>query len=112
SESRKRDALTLWHLLSRADDEQRMAVYEHLRALVPPPANVTKEGVLRLDQVMLDRWWNELGFDDISVWRHWERSWSATAIPQQKVICSIPANFSLVRVVRQLVNSLLSSGVS
>jgi|KBSMisStandDraft_5_1062788.scaffolds.fasta_scaffold06942_3 hypothetical protein len=84
SESRKRDALTLWHLLSRADDEQRMAVYEHLRALVPPPADVTKEGVLRLDQVMLDRWWNELGFDDISVWRHWERSWSATAIPQQK----------------------------
>jgi hypothetical protein len=33
---------------------------------------------------MLDRWWNELGFDDISVWRHWERTWSATAIPQQK----------------------------
>jgi hypothetical protein len=51
---------------------------------VPPPADVTKEGVLRLDQVMLDRWWNELGFDDISVWRHWERTWSATAIPQQK----------------------------
>jgi hypothetical protein len=82
AESRKRDALTLWHLLSRTDEKQRMAVYEHLRTLVPPPAGVTKEGVLRLDQIMLDRWWNELGFDDISVWRHWERSWSA--VPQQR----------------------------
>ncbi|HKR83827.1 MAG TPA: hypothetical protein VJS37_06595 [Terriglobales bacterium] len=84
SESRKRDALSLWHLLSRVDTDQRMVVYERLRTLAPPPADVTKEGVLRLDPVMLDRWWNELGFDDISVWRHWERSWSATAVPQQK----------------------------
>ena len=78
AESRKRDALTLWHLLMRADDEERMAVYEHLRALVPPPSGITREGILRLDQVMLDRWWNELGFDDISVWRHWERNWSGS----------------------------------
>jgi hypothetical protein len=48
---------------------------------VPPPATVTKEGILRLDLPMLDLWWNELGFDDISVWRHWERSWSGTAKP-------------------------------
>jgi hypothetical protein len=83
-ESRKRDALTLWHLLSRADAKQRMAIYDRLRALVPPPVGVTEEGILRLDQVMLDRWWNELGFDDISVWRHWERSWSGTVAPQPK----------------------------
>jgi hypothetical protein len=50
-----------------------------LSQLVPPPANVTKEGILRLDQPMLDLWWNELGFDDISVWRHWEHSWAGTA---------------------------------
>ncbi|MGO8987095.1 MAG: FecR domain-containing protein [Terriglobales bacterium] len=80
-DSRKRDALTLWHLLARVDEGQRILVYDRLREFAPPPASVTEEGILRLDQPMLDRWWNELGFDDISVWRHWERSWSGTATP-------------------------------
>ena len=75
SEARNRDALTLWHLLARVDDKQRVLVYNRLSQFVPPPATVTKEGILRLDQPMLDLWWNELGFDDISVWRHWEGSW-------------------------------------
>jgi len=78
-EARNRDALTLWHLLARVDDQQRVLVYDRLSRFVPPPAAVTKEGILRLDQPMLDLWWNELGFDDISVWRHWERSWAGTA---------------------------------
>jgi hypothetical protein len=80
-ESRKRDALTLWHLLARVDEAQRVLVYDRLRELAPPPASVTKEGILRLEQPMLDLWWNALGFDDISVWRHWERSWSEPATP-------------------------------
>ena len=80
-ESRKRDALTLWHLLTRVDEEQRALVYDRLRKLAPPRASVTKEGILRLEQPMLDRWWNELGFDDISVWRHWQRSWSGAVPP-------------------------------
>jgi FecR protein len=74
--ARKSDALTLWHLLARVEEGQRALVYDRLRQLAPPPASVSEEGVLRLDQPMLDRWWNELGFDDISVWRHWERTWS------------------------------------
>jgi len=74
--SREQDALTLWHLLTRADESQRPLVYERLQQLVPPPAGVTKDGVMRLDQPMLDLWWSELGFDDIAIWRHWERSWS------------------------------------
>ena len=80
-EARKRDAVTLWHLLSRVDDHQRVLVYDRLSQFVPPPAAVTKEDILRRDQSMLDLWWNELGFDDISVWRHWERSWAGTATP-------------------------------
>ena len=74
--SRKRDALTLWHLLSRVDEAARVRVYDRLAKLAPPPASVTKDGILRLDQSMLDVWWNALGFDDISIWRHWEHSWS------------------------------------
>ncbi len=80
-EARKRDALTLWHLLARVDEGQRVLVYDRLSKLAPPPAGVTQDGILRLDQPMLDLWWNELGFDDISVWRHWERSWAGTATP-------------------------------
>ena len=81
AEARKRDGITLWHLLARVDDRQRVLVYDRLSQFVPPPAAVTKDGILRLDQPMLDQWWNELGFDDISVWRHWERSWDGTATP-------------------------------
>jgi hypothetical protein len=79
SHSRERDALTLWHLLSRVDQDQRPRVYVRLAELMPPPAGVSKDGILRLDQPMLDLWWNALGFDDISVWRHWEHTWSGPA---------------------------------
>lgn len=81
SGARRRDALTLWHLLGRVDQQQRVLVYSRLRQFAPPPPTVTKEGILELYQPMLDLWWNELGFDDISVWRHWERSWAGTATP-------------------------------
>lgn len=75
AESRKRDALTLWHLLSRVPEQDRGLVYDRLARFISPPRGVTREGVLRLNQNMLDLWWNELGFGDISLWRHWEQSW-------------------------------------
>jgi len=77
--ARKRDALTLWHLLSRADESQRTLVFDRLEKLAPAPTGVTEAGILHLDPAMLDRWWNELGFDDISVWRYWERNWRGTS---------------------------------
>jgi hypothetical protein len=55
-----------------AESKDDAAKSRRLSQFVPPPATVTKEGILRLDQPMLDLWWNELGFDDISVRRHWE----------------------------------------
>jgi hypothetical protein len=79
STSRRRDTLTLWHLLPRVEERERVLVFDRLRALAPPPPGVTKEGILQLDQPMLELWWNELGFDDISVWRYWERSWSGAS---------------------------------
>ena len=76
AEARQRDALTIWHLLSRVEESQRGAVYDRLATLVPPPSAVTRDGILRLDQNMLDSWWNQLGLGDVSLWRTWERSWS------------------------------------
>ena len=75
SEARKRDALTLWHLLSRGSAEERRQVYARMAALVPPPEGVTLEGVLRGDRRATDRWWNALGLDDASWWRLWTRDW-------------------------------------
>lgn len=60
NEARVRDTLTLWHLLARVEGEDRARVYEKIAALVPPPPGVTRDGVLRLDQEMLDRWKLEL----------------------------------------------------
>ena len=60
NEARMRDTLTLWHLLARVDGADRERVYEKIAAFVPPPAGVTREGILRLDQEMLDRWKYEL----------------------------------------------------
>ncbi len=75
-DARKNDAFTLWHLLSRVSDADRPGVYDRLAALAPPPAGVTREGILRLDRLMLDTWWNSLGFGDIYLWRTYERDWS------------------------------------
>jgi hypothetical protein len=75
-DARKNDALTLWHLLSRVSDADRPSVYDRLAALAPPPAGVTRDGVLRRDQPMLDAWWNSLGLGDIYLWRTYERDWS------------------------------------
>ena len=59
-QARPRDTLTLWHLLARVDGNDRARVYDKVAALAPPPAGVTREGVLALDQKMLDAWRNEL----------------------------------------------------
>ncbi len=59
-QARPRDTLTLWHLLARVNGDDRVHVYEKMAVLVPPPSGVTREGVLQLDQQMLDAWKNEL----------------------------------------------------
>jgi hypothetical protein len=76
SQARKIDAFTLWHLLSRVGDADRPGVYDRLAVLAPPPAGVTREGILRLDRPMLDAWWTSFGFGDIYLWRTYERDWS------------------------------------
>ena len=55
-QARQRDTLTLWHVLPRVNGDDRARVYDKLAAFAPPPAGVSREGVLRLDQAMLDAW--------------------------------------------------------
>jgi hypothetical protein len=56
AQARRRDALTLWHLLPRVAETDRGLVYDRLTALVAPPPDVTRDGMLRLDPEMIDRW--------------------------------------------------------
>jgi hypothetical protein len=84
SDARAHDALSLWHLLSRTTGPERAQVYARFAALVPPPAGVTRGGILNLDQSMLDLWWNSLGHGEISVWRFWEQSGSPQPSPNSQ----------------------------
>ncbi len=60
AESRKRDTLTLWHLLARVEGNDRVRVYEAIAGFVPPPEGVSREGVMQLDQQMLQLWRDKL----------------------------------------------------
>jgi hypothetical protein len=62
AESRPRDTLTLWHLLSRADAGQRPRIYDRMAALSPPPNGVLREKALKLDTETLKRWKDELAW--------------------------------------------------
>jgi FecR protein len=81
AEARAKDALTLWHLLSRTDSGNRQLVYHRLADLVPPPSGVDRSGILALDPRMLDLYWNALDLGDISIWRFWEQSASPNSNP-------------------------------
>ena len=58
--ARAGDAITLWHLLARTEGAARAQVYRRLAALAPPPSGTSEDGVLRLREPDLERWWNAL----------------------------------------------------
>lgn len=77
-ESRPRDALTLWHLLSRAASAERGRIFDRLSRLVVLPPEVTREAAIAGDRKTLDLAWNALGLGSPEWWRQWERPWTGT----------------------------------
>jgi hypothetical protein len=81
SSARVRDTFTLWNLLGRVDRNDRLRVYERMVELAPPPQGVTREGVLALNQQMLDAWKDklELSWSDYSspIMKSWRKVWSS-----------------------------------
>lgn len=69
AESRRRDTLTLWHLLARTTGLDRSRVYDRLAALVDVPEGVTREKVVAGDKPTLQLWWDELGLEEGGWWR-------------------------------------------
>lgn len=79
AEARPRDTLTLWHLLYRVEGKDRELVFERMAALAPPPKDVTREGVLRLDEKMLHLWKGYLEMswsNDSSLKKTWVKLWT------------------------------------
>jgi predicted anti-sigma-YlaC factor YlaD len=55
-ESHIRDAVSLWHLIPRLDADSRGLIYDRLAELLPPPAGVPRDAIIRLDPKALDAW--------------------------------------------------------
>jgi hypothetical protein len=68
SAARPRDALTLWHLLSRGSADERARVYDRLSTLAPPPSRATRDAVLSGDRKALMAWWDSFEFEGTSFW--------------------------------------------
>jgi hypothetical protein len=81
-EARPRDAMTLWYLLLRAERSDRASVYDRMSALVTPPQDVTRNGVLNLDPQMLERWKVKLSIradpQPKKVHSFWNKLWTHT----------------------------------
>jgi hypothetical protein len=68
-EARPRDAVTLWHLLSRLDRASAERVYDRLAAVSPPPPQVRRDRILAGDREALDAWWDSFGVGSASLFR-------------------------------------------
>ena len=62
AQARVRDTLTLWHLISRVPEPNRLRVFDRITALTPLPAGLTREKALQLDPPTLRRWREELAW--------------------------------------------------
>ena len=54
AEARRRDTLTLWHLISRVKGADRESVVDRMIELYGPPEGVTRSGLISLDPKMLE----------------------------------------------------------
>jgi hypothetical protein len=63
----KDDAVTLWHLIPRAAGAERERIVDRLASWAPLPEGATRDGVVGLDERMLELWWEAL----YPSWSNW-----------------------------------------
>lgn len=66
--ARPRDAMTVLHLLERAEGAQRAMLFDALARLAPPPREVTREGVMAGDWRMTEAWRRSMGLRGVKKW--------------------------------------------
>ncbi len=69
--ARRRDALTLWHLLSRGTEEERAMTVDRLTVLAPLPPGVTRDSILKLEPDALQRLWDGMNLGPGAWWKLW-----------------------------------------
>jgi len=70
--ARPRDAMSLLHILDRADRDRRGSIFDRAAQLAPPPAGVTRERVVAADEHAMDAWRQSLGLGGAKKWwLHW-----------------------------------------
>ena len=60
-EAKKHDAVTLWNLIKRTRETDRGRIFDKLNGLVQAPSGVTKDGVVKLNKVMMQKWLAVMG---------------------------------------------------
>jgi len=60
--TRPRDTLTLWHLLSRVAPPLREQIFDKMISFAPLPKGITRDKALALDPQTLETWKNELAW--------------------------------------------------
>ncbi len=73
--SRRRDALSLWHLMIRTHGAQRAQVYDRFASLVTLPPQITRQAILDGDDKAMDAAWNALDLGKTDWWRQWKSRW-------------------------------------
>lgn len=73
--ARARDAMTVWHLMTRSKGEARSQAYDVLAGLIPLPAEAGREAILAGKKEAIYAAWDALGLGSAEIWRTWKRSW-------------------------------------
>lgn len=68
SQARSTDVYTLVQLGRRLTAEERGALYDRVEQLRPPPAVVTRTGIMNGDATAFDTWRHSLGFPEVKRW--------------------------------------------
>jgi hypothetical protein len=71
-DARKRDALTLWHLILRTSGSERELVVRGFDSLAP---GADIPGLLAGNAKAIDQAWDLLGLGNTDWWRTWKHSW-------------------------------------
>lgn len=73
--ARARDAMTVWHLMTRSKGEARSQAYDVLAGLIPLPVEAGREAILAGKKEAIYAAWDALGLGSAEIWRTWKRSW-------------------------------------
>ncbi len=60
-EAKKHDAVTLWNLIKRSSKEKRGSIFDKLNDMIAAPQGVSREGVIKLDKNMMQKWLAVMG---------------------------------------------------